>query len=230
MNALIRILFPLIGYAATATVITIAVCFGYLMYTERLTSDKMFRIVALLQGVDLQQIAETAQKSGDEIPPEEPSLEALVGQQQVLDRNFEVKMLALQRGRQEYDHRLQQLNDKSEKMQRLAEESIDRLKQQVELTTQENLTEVVSNIEQLRPAVAKELLLRYIDEDRMADVITLLGTMAESKKAKILKTFTSDQELEKLYEILRLMAEDSANKEKYQQAIEEIQAVGQSGQ
>lgn len=230
MGAIIRILFPLVGYVATATVISIAVCFGYLLQTERLTNEKIFRIVAMLQGVDLQQIAETAHESDEEIPPEEPSLEALVGQQQVLDRNFEVKMLALQRGRQEYDHRLQLLNDKSEKMQRLAEESIDRLKQQAELTTQDNLAKVVSNIEQLRPAVAKELLLRYIDEDRMQDVITLLGTMAENKKAKILKTFTTDQELEKLYEILRLMAEDTENKEKYQQAMEEIQAVRQSGQ
>jgi hypothetical protein len=54
---MIRFLFALIGYLATATVITLALGVGYLWQTERLSDDKMFRMIALLQGVDLEQIA-----------------------------------------------------------------------------------------------------------------------------------------------------------------------------
>ena len=106
MGRLFGMLFPLLGYLATATVITVVLGIGYLWRTERLTDDKMFRVVALLQGVDLQQIADSQKKTEEEIPAEEPSMEAVVGHQQILDRNYEVKLLELQSGRQEYDHRL----------------------------------------------------------------------------------------------------------------------------
>ena len=51
------------------------------------------------------------------MPPEEPSVDDVVGQQQVLDRNYEVKLLSLQRGRQEFDDRLQAPKTQSETVQ-----------------------------------------------------------------------------------------------------------------
>ena len=220
---MIRFLFALIGYVATATVITLALGIGYLWHTERLTDDKMFRMVALVQGVDLRADCRGREDADEEVPPEEPSMDAVVGQQQVLDRNFEVKLLALQRGRQEYDHRLQQLNDNRDRFDRLARDWEDKLKQQDELTTQENLAKVVSDLEQVKPATAKDLLMRWIDEDRMDDVILLLGRMSETKKGKILKSFATPEELDKLHEIHRLMIDDSESKEKLEQAQSELE-------
>src|SRR5262245_3723451 len=104
---MIRLLLSLVGYACTATAITLALGVMYLIHTERLTDDKAFRLVAILQGVDLQQIADERRKSAEDVPSEEPSMETRLSQQQVFDRNFEVKLLALQRGRQEYDSRLE---------------------------------------------------------------------------------------------------------------------------
>ncbi|MGD9632093.1 MAG: hypothetical protein AB7U97_02215, partial [Pirellulales bacterium] len=117
---MLRFLFGLIGYVATATVITLALGLGYLWHSERISDDKLFRIVALVQGVDLDQIAaEQAGAKGD-VPPEEPSVDELAGQQQVLDRNYEVKLLSLQRGRQEFDYRLQELRTQTQRFDRLA--------------------------------------------------------------------------------------------------------------
>ena len=224
MGALIRILFPLIGYFATATVITMVLGVGFLWQTDRLTDDKMFRLVALLQGVDLQQMVEAQRKSDDEVPPEEPSMAAVLGQQQLLNRNFEVKLLALQRGRQEIDHRLQQIKERTDRYDRLARDYEASLKKQGEIATQESLAKVVSDLEQVKPGIAKDLLMRWINEDRMDHVITLLGKMSENKKKKILLSFQTPDELDKLHEIHRLMLEANATKQKLDEAQQALQA------
>ena len=75
MGKIIDLLLGLIAYVCVATVITLALVIGYLWHTDQLNNDKMFRIVAVVQDVDLQQIRASQQKkAGDEVPPEEPSL------------------------------------------------------------------------------------------------------------------------------------------------------------
>jgi hypothetical protein len=192
--------------------------------SDQLTDEKLFRITAILQGVDLQQIAEAEKGAEGETPTEEPSVDDIAGQQQVIDRNYEVKLLSLQRGRQEFDERLQQLKVQSERFDRQARDWEAKLKQQGELTTQENLTKVVSDLEQVKPVTAKDLLMRWIQEDRMQDVILLLGRMSETKKAKILKSFTTPDELDKLHEIHRLLL-DNDEQEKLKQAEAELNTL-----
>lgn len=222
---MLRILFALIGYVATATVITLALGLGYLWHTERLSDENVFRLLALVEGVDLEQIRAAEKASQGKTPPEEPSLDDVVGQQQMLDRNYEVKLLSLQRGRQEFDARLQLLKEKTERFDRLASEWETRLKQQDELTTQENLAKVISDLEQIKPATAKDLLMRWISEDNMDDVILLLGRMSETKKGKILKSFSTPEELDKLHEIHRLMIDSVESKEKLKQAQGELNSL-----
>ena len=80
----------------------------------------------------------------------------------MLDRNFEVKLLALQRGRQEYDYSLQQIKEQIDRYDRMALDWQEKLKQHEELTTQENIAKVVGQLEQVKPAIGKDLLLRYL--------------------------------------------------------------------
>jgi len=222
---MLRILFALIGYVATATVITLALGLAYLWQTERLSDERMFRLLALVEGVDLEQIAADVKGSEGEVPPEEPSVDDVAGQQQVLDRNYEVKLLSLQRGRQEFDHRMQQLKAQSERFDSLARDWEAKLKLQDELNSQENLAKVISDLEQVKPATAKDLLMRWINEDHMDDVILLLGRMSETKKGKILKSFSTPEELDKLHEIHRLMIDSSENQEKLEQAQSELDSL-----
>lgn len=224
---MIRILFSLIGYFATATVITLALGFAYLWKTDRLSDEKMFRMIALVQGIDLEQIAAAERAADEKTPPEEPSIDAVVDQKQVLDRNFEVKLLSLQRGRQEYDHSLQQLRSERERFDRLARDWESKLNQQDELTTQANRAKVVSDLEQVKPATAKTLLIQWIDDGRMDEVITLLGRMSENKKGKILKSFATPDELDKLHEIHRLIIDGDKNKDNLAQAQSELDKISQ---
>jgi hypothetical protein len=209
-------------------VITLALGFAYLWKTDRLTNERMFRMIALVQGVDLERIAAAERAADEKTPPEELSIDAVVGQQQVLDRNSEVKLLSLQRGRQEFDHSLQQLRSERERFDRLARDWENKLKQQGELTTQENIAKVVSDLEQVKPATAKTLLIQWIEDGRMDDVITLLGKMSDNKKAKILKSFSTPDELDKLHEIHRLMIDGDKSKDNLEQAKQELNAINQT--
>jgi hypothetical protein len=222
---MLRYLFALIGYLATATVITMGLGLVYLWRTDRLSDERIFRITALLQGVDLEQIAAAEKTTEGEVPREEPSVDDVVGQQQVQDRNYEVKLLTLQRGRQEFDSRLQQLKTQSERFDRQAREWETKLKQEGELSTQENIAKVVSDLEQVKPTTAKDLLMRWCSEDRMDDVILLLGKMSETKKGKILKSFATPDELDKLHEIHRRLIDSKENEDQLQQAQNELESL-----
>ena len=63
MGKIIDLLFGLIAYVCVATVITLALIIGYLWHTDQLNDDKMFRLMAVMQDVDLQQIAAAQKKS-----------------------------------------------------------------------------------------------------------------------------------------------------------------------
>ena len=225
MQKTIRILFLLIGYVSTATVITIVLGIGYLYYTDRLNDEKSFRMMAILQDVDLQQLSEAQREAEPEVPPEELSLGEVVQHQQVLDRNYEVKLLALRRGRQEYEHQLQQVKEQTERYDRLAQDWEKKLKQQEELSTQENVAKVVSDLEQVQPDTAKNLLMRWLDEGRIDDVILLMGKMSTNKMGKILKTFESDEELDKLHSIHQRMINGQMDQSGVDQALGELKAL-----
>ncbi len=229
MGKIINIVIGLIAYLCVATVITLALLLGYMWHSDRLNDEKVFRIFALLHDVDLQQIAQSQENDGNKVPPEEPSASGVLHHQQVHDRNFEVKLLALQRGKQDYDHSFQELKKEIERYDRLAQDWQSKLKQQEELTNQENLAKVVSQLEQVRPEVGKAELLRWIQDGRMDDAILLMSKMSETKLGKILKTFETDVELDTLHEIHQRIIGNKSGSEQLERALDELNATeGQS--
>ena len=226
MGKIIDLLFGLIAYVCVATVITLALIIGYLWHNDQLNDDKMFRLMAVMHDVDLQKMAEDENKSESEVPPAEQSLNQVMHHQQVLDRNFEVKQLALQRGKQEYDSSYQQLVEQTARYDRIAQDWQNRLKQEQELTSQQNVARVVSQLEQVSPDVCKQQLMLWIDEKKMDDAILLMSKMSESKLAKILKTFESETELKQLHEIHERIISSGNENSKLEKALGELNAVG----
>ena len=226
MGKIVDLLFGLIAYVCVATVITLALIVGYLWHNDQLNDDKMFRLMAVMQDVDLQKMAAVDKKADKEVPPAEQSLNQVMHHQQVLDRNFEVKQLALQRGKQEYDASYQQLVEQTARYDRIAQDWQSRLKQEQELTTQQNIAKVVSQLEQVSPDVGKQQLMLWIEEKKMDDAILLMSRMAENKLAKILKTFESDTELKQLHEIHERIISSGNENSKLEKALGELNSVG----
>jgi 3-methyladenine DNA glycosylase AlkC len=225
MSKIIDLVLGFIAYLCVATVITAALLIGYFWHTDQLNSEKVFRMVALLQDVDLHQLAADQKKSSDEVPPEEPSLNEVVHRQQVQDRNYEVKLLALKSGKQEYDESFRKLKEKIDRYDQMVASTEDRLKQQQDKTKQQNVAKVVSQLEQVKPDVGKDLLMKWLDEDHMDEAILLMNRMSENKLKNILKTFQTDKELSKLHEIHRRIMSGGPEATKLEKALGDLNAI-----
>ena len=64
----------------------------------------------------------------------------------------------------------------------------------------------------------------WINEGRMDDAILLMSKMSESSLKKILKTFETDEELERLHEIHQRII-GSGNTPKLQEALDQLKAL-----
>lgn len=203
-----RLLFALIGYVSTATLIAAAIGLLYLRQTHLITNQKVFRMVAVMHDVDLDKIAEGDKSKEREVPPEEASLNDMAMIREVKLRDYEVKMNALAVGKQEFERSFRDINEGRQRYDQMAKELEERLSQQKELSSKENLNAVVSALESMGPSEAKKLLLMFFNEPGgKRDVILLMKAMQPNKLKKVLMQFKTEPELKDYHELQRLMLE-----------------------
>ena len=207
-----RFLLAAIGYAATATVLATVLGLGYLWQSEMLTDERVFRIVALLQGVEIDQ-------SGGEPDRSDPSLEtpgeesSLVEQERVRAialRSDEARLVALERGQAEFEHSLGQLVGERKRFDEMATELNQRLEQESNDALEDGVQAVVRDLRLAKPDKGKELLLKLLErggsdplakDAALQEVIRLINAMPQGTWENILKRFEGEQELEQLHQI-----------------------------
>ncbi len=206
MGALIRILFPLIGYISVATVITLGAGYGYLRRTNVLDDQRMFRIVSLLHGIDLDEIAKTYENNPKDVPPEEPSYDQQQEQLQVASLQLQAKQDEIEKEIDEFDARLKLLSTKSARFNNIQAEVESFLDQRREEAIQSGIVAVRSQLKNLiAKKQAKPLLVKMLKAERTDEVILLLVGMSPTDRKNILKTFISDEEIDMLYNLQRQM-------------------------
>ncbi|HEX6963160.1 MAG TPA: hypothetical protein VF175_14940 [Lacipirellula sp.] len=205
MSRLLGILLSLVGYACVATVISTALGYGYLRKSGYLDNEKLFKVVALLQDVDLQEIKEASHDKGPEVPEEEPSYQQQQRAAQTTLLNFDAKQKQLAVSLVNFDYQLKQLNAAIDNYARLKDDVKNYLDEQGKLVLREAVQDVREQLELLTPKQAKPILISYIQDNSVDDVIMLLGSMKPKSREAILKTFTTDTDLEMLYRIQRKM-------------------------
>jgi hypothetical protein len=228
MGFLIRMLFPLIGYACVATVISGAIAYGYLVKSGKLDDEKLFRITAILQDVDLEEIEQKSHAEEPGTPPEEPSYEQQRRQYQTISLQFDVKEKQLTDSLVDFDYQLKRLSGATEQYARLRAEVEEYLVKQGNLVLSEEMQKVRKQLESLIPKKqAKPILIKYITDDRIDDVIMLLGSMKPRDQQAILRTFDAPEDLEMLYRIQRKMLAGEPAKpfiDSQLQALEQLKA------
>jgi hypothetical protein len=205
MSRLLGLLLPLVGYACVATVISAALGYGYLRKSGKLDDEKLFKVVALLQDVDLEEIAHQSQSQGATVPGEEPSYDEQRRLAQTKMLHFDAKQEQLGVSLTNFDYQLKQLNASIENYARLKADVAKYLDEQGQLVLREAMQDVREQMEALPPRQAKPILISYITDNHVDDVIMLLGSMKPKSQANILKTFTTEQDLDMLYKIQRKM-------------------------
>ncbi len=228
MSAGIRILIALVGYVCVATVITALLGYGYLRSHGKLDDEKLFHIVALLHGIDLEEIARQHQPDLDNIPAEETSYAERQAYRDILLRQFEAKQENLQRNLDGFNFQLRQVNDATVRYEAVRKDVKNFLEEQNARIRREGPASVRAQLETLDPKKqAKPLILDMVAEGRMDDVILLLGGMKSRNRKAILKAFTSKEELDTLHEIHSRMMSGEPVKPKIDQAIETLNQLNE---
>jgi hypothetical protein len=206
MAGLIRFLFPLVGFFCTATVLTGVASYGYLRNTGVLDDEKIFRIVALLNDVDLDKIADQHSTNEPDVPPEEMSHEQ--GQQllQVAALHLQSKKDDLDKQLEQFDAQLRLMaaeTGRYQSYQREVELYLERVKEEAK---DSGLLAVRNQIQNLIPKKqAKPILVGWIKEEKTRQVIQILNGMPAKKRSDILKTFDTPEDLEMLAKIQQQM-------------------------
>ncbi len=209
MSALLRWTMPLVAYLCVGTVISAALGYGYLRRSGKLDDDTMFRIVALVQGVDLDKLAQEGQKTVEGTPPEEPSFAEQQQRLQTATLHFDGKQKQLVDSLNEFDSQLKRLSAAQERYAQLravVERYLQEQRKQVEDLSRAKVRE---QLEALIPKKqAKPILINMIRDGQIDEVILLLGSMKPQIRKEILRTFDTSEDVEILYQIQKHMLTD----------------------
>lgn len=209
MSALIRWTLPLVAYLCVGTVISAAIGYGYLRRSGRLDDDTMFRVMALLQGVDLEALKEEGKKTEGEVPPEEPSFADQQRQVQGASLRFDAKQKQLADSLVDFDYQLRQVSEATQRYAQLRTVVERFLEEQRDKFANEGLAKVREQLEALIPKKqAKPILINMIEDGRVEEVILILGSMKPQIRKEILRTFDTPTDVEILYRIQTHMLTD----------------------
>lgn len=206
MGALIRILFPVIGYFCVATVITLAAGYGYLRHNGTLNDESMFQIVSLVHGVDLAEIAAANVTDEQDVPPAEMSFDERRQHMLMGVLHLQAKKDDIEKNIAVFKDELNKLDNKFRHFENFRKEVDQFLNSKKNAASASGLAGVRDQWKNLDPRKqTKGLLVQMIDDGQIDIVIELLNSMPPNNRTKILKTFETKDDLDMLYRIEQQM-------------------------
>ncbi len=223
MGIIIRFVFPLIAYFSVATVLIVSASYVYLRQTKRLDDDQLFRIVSILHGVDLEEIAKQGQVDEVDVPAEELSHEQQRQQIQVATLHLQGKQDDIKNKLDEFESQFRQLNVKTSRYQSYQKDVEQYLADRKKEALESGLVAVRGHWQDLPPKKQTKELLKKLDADGHTDqVILLLNGMPKKKRTDILKTLDSEEDLKLLYKIEKKMLAGHPEKGFIDDKLEEL--------
>ena len=206
MGLVVRWLFPLVAYACVGTVASLALGYGYLRYSGKLDDETVFRITALLHGVDLAEIEKSAPATQSEAPPEETSFAEQQQQRQAATLHFDAKQKQLADSLSDFDYQLKRLTEATARYTQLKRSVEIYLTEQSQRVTEEARNKVRAQLELLvAKKQAKPILIRMIKDDQVDEVILLMSSMKARSQEMILRSFDTVDDLDMLYRVQQRM-------------------------
>jgi hypothetical protein len=213
MSALIRWTLPLVAYLCVGTVVSALLGYGYLRSSGKLNDDTMFRIMALVHGIDLDALAKESQKTVDGTPPEEPSYAEQQKRHQADTLQFDAKQKQLDVALNDFNSQLKRVTEETERYNQLRVVVESYLEGQKKALANKGLAEVRAQLESLDPKKqAKPILIEYIKAGRIDEVIQLLGGMKARNRENILKTFSLPEDILMLFDLQKHMLDGDPTK------------------
>jgi hypothetical protein len=196
----------IVSVFCVATVFTQLLVLGVLAVRGNLDSDKVVKIVALTNGIDI--TGDRLQEMLDESQTREvPSFSEVLTRRAVAGLDMDLQRHAIDNYSEQVEAYLRELQEKTSRFDLRREAFNARLDDLEKGQTDEGMRELQRTLEVLPPDLAKTQLLMSFDEGEIDKVVNIVQAMNTDKRKKILSEFQGPAEEEKLAEILRRLGE-----------------------
>jgi len=206
MKALLAWLGALLVAVSIGTTLTVVVFLGMLWWRGALDDQRVLAMLAALQGIEP---PPPPGPSPLDTGPEHPSLEQLVQARLQANLDLDLRENAIDKSLADLRVLQAQLQTESRRLDDWKRSFDKRLADLQSAAADAALLELQRTLEAVAPKQAKEQILRMLKEpatpqnDPMRDIVTILRAMPLDKRKKILAEFKTDEEFEKLADILR---------------------------
>ncbi|SRR6056297_14491 len=199
-------LFRLVGGICVATVLTQLIVLGACFFRGTVNSQTITQIIALMNGIDIQgqRLSMVINRAnGVEQPDFNEILDARA--REALD--MDLRLDAQQRYSRELEEKNKELKATQVRFDMRREEFFKKLDEIRLGAQQDGMQELTRTLQAMDAEQAKDQLLRMLNADRIEDVVNIIQATPLDKRTDILAEFISEDEKEKLAEILRRIGE-----------------------
>jgi hypothetical protein len=188
------------------TTISLAVLVGMLWWKGALADERLLAMIAALQGI--QPLSPGSAAGADPAAAEQPSLDQIMQARLRASLDLDLRESAIDKSLGDLRTVETLIKTERERLDLWKLDFDQRLAKLETAATDAALLEVQRALEVMSPKQAKDQILKMLDEpssaadDPMQDVVTVIKSMADDKRKKLLGEFKTPEEAEKLAEIL----------------------------
>jgi len=202
MSALIRIVPQMFIYTCVATMLALGLGLGYLWTTGKLSSEKAFKILAVVHDVELVG-PQVEQVAVEEDTPEQLSYSDIEKLRDIRSRDLDLKIVAMNKGIEELRWRRALLTEDKTRYELIKAAFEKTLAELSGTSTRQGFANNRQIWETIPPNIVKQQIMAMVDEQEIDDVVIILADMPNAKKGKIIQQFTEPNEVKVMDDILR---------------------------
>ncbi len=224
--ALVRMAGAFLAYLCVATVLAQVICVVLFANSGTFTKERFYSLMALVYGIDEAAIRDQAQQV-DEVDEdnEEPDMQQIIDARAERHLALDFRIQALDNGTDNLRNMQSSLMEERRRYDQLKASFDQRLKSLEEGIQEDAIVELQRTLEAIDPRQAKDQMLMMLERDRaaMIDVVKIIKAMSTDKRKKIMGEFRTEEEQEKLADILDEIRRGMPDTEILRDAREQLQ-------
>jgi hypothetical protein len=193
-------------YLCVGTVLSVCVFFSVAWVKGYLDQDKIAGLIAVIRG-ELSPAMTKQDDTSVETQPKSLSFEELDQRRTTYTRHLELREQGLQNALDQLAGERERLLKEKKSFEMLVSDYRKQIKDADEGRVKKGYEDVRLIWENIKPKLAKELILKMIDADEKDEVVGIFASMPIPKQAKIVSEFKTEDEQKKLDDILRRIRE-----------------------
>ena len=183
-------------YSCVTTILAQGIGVTFLLTTTALNQKKIYSMMAIVYGIDEDEIRESVEdKAPEEVDNEEPDMKAIIDARAERHLALDFRIQAMDGAIENFRGMLNSLAEERRRFDTLKRSLDDNLEKQAKGIKDDAILELQRTIEVIDPKQAKEQLLIMLDRDdkSMNNVVLIMKSMPTDKRKKIIAEFRTDK-------------------------------------